>query len=135
MFLMLSFLIGSATAQTYPAYHISDAEFERVVSAEYRKCMDSSGGVTAAMRDCSATEFDRLDAKLNAEYRNAMSRLQPNDRVKLRQLERDWLKARWRECDRSMAKEAGGTMALVISDGCRLSELARRTVWLQRYGR
>ena len=134
---LVAILLGTAPTSPVPysSFQISDAEFERVVSPDYKACLASSGGVTVQMRDCSAAEFGRLDAKLNAEYRSAMSRLQQNVRLKLRQFERDWLKVRWRECDRKMAEEDGGTLALVISDGCRLSEIARRTVWLRRYGR
>lgn len=118
----------------YSSFRASDADFERVVSVEYKKCEGEAAGVTAEMRDCSAAEFDRLDAQLNDEYREAMLRSRPSERAMLRQLQRRWLATRWRECDLAMAKEEGGTLALLIGDGCRLTEMARRILWLERYG-
>ena len=61
-----------------------------------------------------------------------MARLDPNGKSKLRDAERIWLKLRWKECDRQAARD-GGTSALLNSDGCGISEMARRIVWLQSY--
>src|SRR4051794_15488225 len=103
-------LLGSAAAPPYPSFKITDAEFDRVTSAEYRHCMDKSGGVTASMRDCSGAEFARLDRALNIAYREAMARLDGGGKVTLRDAERQWLKTRWKQCDHKAAEE-GGTLA------------------------
>lgn len=129
-------LSGAAAAmQPYERFRIPDTEAERITSDDYRRCMDASGGVTANMRDCSYAESQRLDVRLNAAYRAAMTRL-PNAaaRARLRALQRRWLATRYRGCDRDMRRE-GGTLGLVIADGCALDEGMRRIAWLERYGR
>lgn len=134
LFSIAAALAVSVAAPDYGSFKISDADFDRVTSHEYRKCLDESGGVTARMRDCSAAEFTRLDRALNIAYRDTLARLDPNGKAKLRVAERIWLNTRWNECDRQSAKEGGGTLALLIADSCGISEMARRTVWLQQYG-
>ena len=127
-------LAGSPVSSPYGSFKLSDAEFERATSHEYRECLDKNGGVTASMRDCSSAEFARLDRALNTAYKDAMARLGPDGKGKLRDAERTWLKVRWRECDRQAAREDGGTLAVLVADGCGIAEMARRIVWLQRYG-
>jgi uncharacterized protein YecT (DUF1311 family) len=139
-FILCILVLGSASAagatQPYERFRISDAEFQRVTSAEYRRCMDTSGGVTSNMRDCSETESLRLDARLNAVYRDAMSRLPtPAARNRLRALERRWVATRYRDCERNARSERGGTLWLIMMDGCGLDEDVRRIAWLERYER
>jgi len=98
--------------------------------------MDTSGGVTANMRDCSYAESQRLDLLLNATYRAALGRLPTMARrLELRQLQRRWLATRYRVCEREAREEGGGTLGLLMLDGCALSEDARRIIWLERFGR
>lgn len=134
MTILLSVVAALAVAPPYTSFKISDADFERVTSHEYRECLDKSGGVTASMRNCSSTEFTRLDRELNIAYRDAMARLDPHGKAKLRNAERIWLKVRWQGCERQAAEEEGGTLALLILDSCVILEMTRRVVWLQRYG-
>jgi uncharacterized protein YecT (DUF1311 family) len=134
----LLLLLGGAAApmQSFERFRISNAESERVVSGAYRRCMDASGGVTANMRDCSHAESQRLDLRLNAAYRAAMARLPAAAaRARLRALQRSWLAARYRRCDRAAREEGGGTLGLIMMDDCALGEVTRRIVWLERYGR
>jgi uncharacterized protein YecT (DUF1311 family) len=128
---------SAATAmQSYERFRVSDAESERLMSADYRRCMDASGGVTANMRDCAEAEGRRLDARLNAAYRDAMTRLPTSAaRTRLRLLERRWVATRYHGCERSARSERGGTLWLVMMDGCSLDEDVRRILWLERYGR
>ncbi|MBN9548571.1 MAG: DUF1311 domain-containing protein [Alphaproteobacteria bacterium] len=73
---------------------------------------------------------------LNIAWRAAMSRM-PNDeaRSRLRQLQREWIKTRWAECDEQVAQSgmAGGTGSLLIHDNCQLGVIARRISWLEDY--
>lgn len=132
-------LIGATTASAmkpYERFRISDAESERITSADYDRCMDGSGGVTANMRDCSEAEGRRLDVRLDGAYRSAMARLPAaSARARLRALERRWVTTRYRHCDRDARSERGGTLWLIIMDACAIDEDVRRIVWLERYGR
>jgi uncharacterized protein YecT (DUF1311 family) len=124
---------------SYPSFKLSTAESEQRESKVYARCLDRSGGVTIHMRNCSAAEAERLDALLNSTYRRALARL-PTEaaREELRAQQRQWLKTRYDHCDKEL-EEAGeggpnsGTMALLILDGCGLSEDDRRIAWLERY--
>lgn len=120
----------------YERFHLSESEYERVVSREHFRCIDESGGVTIHLRNCAAMELDRLDVRLNAAYRAAMDRMPTRAaRLRLRNLERRWLAVRWDECRREARIHEGGTLALIQIDGCAINEVARRTAWLERYGR
>ena len=137
--LYIALLSGASAAAAVPAYErfrASDAETERVISDDYRHCMDASGGVTANMRDCSEAEGRRLNTRLTTAYRAAMARLPTaSARARLRALERRWVATRYRHCDREARSEGGGTMALLIMDSCATDEDVRRIVWLEHYGR
>ena len=136
---LLAFAFGSVLAASagpvpYSRFQITDADYSSMVSREYGRCIDKSGGVTVAMRGCSAAEFDRLDEHLNRQYRQGMWRL-PSGRARLflRLSQRGWLNTRWAACAGRLVEEGRGTMALLEGDSCRLAEMARRTVWLRRY--
>jgi uncharacterized protein YecT (DUF1311 family) len=131
--ILLSATVASATP-SYERFRLTDAVDEGMTSPEYDRCLEASEGITINMRDCASAEQDRLDIRLNAAYRTAMARL-PNQaaRNRLRDLERRWLATRWNECHRE-ADEETGTMGLLMLDGCELSEMERRIVWLERYG-
>ena len=125
---------ASATG-SYERFRVGDAEWERLTSREFDRCMDASGGVTLNMRECSSVEYGRLDRRLNAVYRTAMARLPDRAaRHRLRALERRWLVARQEQCDRVFTR-FGGTIEFLDYDACALDELVRRIAWLERYSR
>ena len=111
-------------------------QVEPRLSPAFGECIKSSGGVTAAMRDCTAQEYQRLDQKLNETWRMTMARM-PDDRSRsaLRQLQREWIKTRWAECDEQLALSGsgGGTADLLVYDNCQLGVTARRISWLETY--
>ncbi|MDZ3832411.1 MAG: lysozyme inhibitor LprI family protein [Sphingopyxis sp.] len=121
---------GIASEQAAPLH------METPISEAYGDCIGASGGVTAAMRDCSAQEYARLDARLNASWRTTMARLSGEAaQAQLRRSQREWLRTRWAECDESVAKSgmAGGTGALLIYDSCQIRVLAQRIAWIENY--
>lgn len=111
-------------------------QVESRLSPAFGECIKSSGGVTVAMRDCMAQEHERLDQKLNETWRTTMARM-PGDqaRSRLRQLQREWIKTRWAECDEQVAQSGmgGGTADLLVYDSCQLEVIARRLSWLETY--
>jgi uncharacterized protein YecT (DUF1311 family) len=127
-----------AAAQDYSRFQLTAAQERAFDSPPYNRCLDSSGGVTIHMRNCAAAELDRLDVRLNQSYRAAISRL-PNRATKigLRNLQRRWLRTRWEACHRQVDEDPamGGTLGLIVLDGCEISEVQRRIGWLEAYGR
>ena len=95
-------------------------------SAAFSRCMDASGGVTVAMRDCAAAEHKLQDARLNREYAALTRLLQTPQRRQLVKAQRAWLAYRGAECDFRSGREGGGTLGLIISDSCWLEFTARR---------
>jgi uncharacterized protein YecT (DUF1311 family) len=45
---------------------------DRLDTSTYKKCMESAGGVTDAMRECTADELERQDKMLNDTYKVVM---------------------------------------------------------------
>jgi uncharacterized protein YecT (DUF1311 family) len=122
-----------ATAAAVPSMAQTQGEIEARYTPAFARCMDRSGGVTIAMRDCSATELAIQDAQLNTTYRKLMRRLDPVQRERLRAGERQWIVSRESECSERANLDGGGTIALLIRDSCWLGETISRTIWLERY--
>jgi uncharacterized protein YecT (DUF1311 family) len=122
-----------ATPFEYEKFSMSRAETRQAESARYRNCMEKSGGVTAAMRSCNGDEFTRVDALLNRQYKRTMARLNAPAKTKLRATQRSWIKTRYDECEREFEGEKGGSLWFIEMDGCSITEVSRRTLWLQRY--
>ncbi|MEQ7874163.1 lysozyme inhibitor LprI family protein [Sphingomonas sp. ASV193] len=129
--------LGLALLSTaIPDYsRFSSANKSTIASVIFERCMAASGGVTSNIRDCSEAEGKRLDAMLNHEYRAAMTRLAPQQRSRLRALERQWIKTRYRGCVESGKSEEGGTIWLLMMDACGLAENGNRILWLRTVGR
>jgi uncharacterized protein YecT (DUF1311 family) len=103
---------------------------EAPASPAYDACMVAAGGVTLAMRNCSAAEYRRLDHELNQRY-TALMRTLPRGRAReLRAAERQWLAERKRTCDRAGAEAEGGTLQLVLVDNCYVERLRERVAVL-----
>ena len=105
-------------------------------SPQFRQCVQGSGGVTAAMQNCMAGEYRRLDRALNVAYREALRRLPSNAaRSRLRDLQRTWLKTRWDICIEEVARSgmAGGSGGQLVEAGCRLRVVSDRAQWLREY--
>lgn len=115
-----------ATAQT-------QSQIERRYTPDYNTCMDASGGVTASMMDCSGTEIERQDARLNQAYVMVMRSLLPAKKGALRNLERIWIKQRDAKCSRKARAEGGGSMGGLIYSGCILDETIKRRIFLETY--
>lgn len=100
-------------------------------SAAYGRCTEASGGVTAALLDCGAAEYARLDALLNVAYRKANAGLSPPQKTLLRDSQRAWLANRDATCSLMSRLGDRGTMALLVDQQCLLEQTAARTQWLE----
>jgi uncharacterized protein YecT (DUF1311 family) len=100
---------------------------EESYSPAYKACMDKSGGVTAGMLDCGNAEYAKLDAALNAAYREASKELSPEQRNLLRDTQRSWLAYRDSSCSFMSRLGDRGTMASLTDQSCLMSVTAERT--------
>jgi uncharacterized protein YecT (DUF1311 family) len=91
-------------------------------------------GNTANINECTDTEYSRLDGRLNASYQNALRRLSRQKAAALRSDERGWLATRDEKClaDLKEEREGGGTIYSILIRDCRLEELKRRILWIER---
>ena len=72
--LLMAFLaIGSAQAF---------GQERDLLSAEYSKCIEQSGGTDPGMLDCMGAEAERQDKRLNDVYKKLMNELKPERRKK-----------------------------------------------------
>jgi uncharacterized protein YecT (DUF1311 family) len=94
-------------------------------SLSYQRCMDMSGGVTSNMRACSKQELSYQDKLLNRYYKQAIKVLDNKKRKELRQVQRQWIKYRDAKCGFDYGL-TGGTMDLIIGDGCLVDMTAQR---------
>jgi uncharacterized protein YecT (DUF1311 family) len=124
--LIAALVATSASAQT-------QSQIEKRYSPEYAECMDASGGVTSDMMDCTGSEIDIQDARLNQAYALVMRPLAKPRKDTLRGLQRAWIKQRDGKCARASDEEGGGSMAGLIYAGCILDETIKRTIFLENY--
>lgn len=94
-------------------------------SPTYSKCVDKSGGVTSLMLECDEKEYKVQDAKLNKMYQSAMSKLDPQGKNKLKNVQRIWVQYKEAKCGFYYGL-SGGTMDLINSSECTLQETALR---------
>ena len=88
-------------------------------SADWKRCLDKSGGVTASMLDCNSAEWDREDKRLNKVYGNVMSKLSPDRKKQLQTVQRLWIQYTRANCD-FWDDPDSGTAANLAASSCRL---------------
>jgi len=118
-----------------PAADPAAADFEARYTPAYKSCLnsgDAAAGVTPAMVDCIAEELKVQDERLNLQYATAMHSLPPNEALKLRDEQRQWIKDRDAKCQAAAA--SGGTIDRLNGPSCLLDETILRTIALERVG-
>jgi uncharacterized protein YecT (DUF1311 family) len=109
---------------------------DRLDTPTYKKCMESAGGVTAAMRECTAEELVRQDKMQNDTYKVVMhSMVNDARKIRLRDAEREWLKRTKKKCDAAGAAFDNGTAGPLAIDDCYMSETESRTLYLRKLKR
>ena len=94
-------------------------------SSAYQRCLDNSGGVTIAMRECNAQELRYQDGLLNRHYKALMSRLSPAKKAELKKTQRLWIKYRDANCG-FYAGLTGGTIDIINAGSCHVEMTACR---------
>jgi len=59
-----------------------------LLTAEYSKCIEQSGGTDPGMLDCMGAEAERQDKRLNDAYKKLMNELKPERRKELQEAQR-----------------------------------------------
>ena len=102
-----------------------------VTSPQMKRCLDASGGVTAAMRECQSEEIARQDKRLNQVYQSLMRRVSEKQASELRTAQRAWLAYREATCGLIFTFGTGGTIDLINVGGCEVDSRARRVKFLE----
>jgi uncharacterized protein YecT (DUF1311 family) len=85
------------------------------------------------MNICADKDYRKVDAVLNAVYRDAMKGLEDHDRGLLREAQRAWIKFRDAECTYTSASNEGGSIYPLVYSGC-LTELTKARIKQLRAG-
>ena len=108
--LLLTAFLALASAQTY-------GQEKDLLSADYSKCIEQSGGTDAGMLDCMGAEAERQDKKLNDVYKKLMNQLTPARKKQLQEAQRIWIKYIEANCDFYLDPD-GGTAARLAASEC-----------------
>jgi uncharacterized protein YecT (DUF1311 family) len=106
-------------------FALSSVQAEERTSGDYAACLDKSGGVTLAMKDCIREELERQDLRLNGAYKNLMDSLPENRKAQLRDAQRKWIAFRDANCGFYYDPQ-GGSAARLASDECVVTLTAER---------
>jgi uncharacterized protein YecT (DUF1311 family) len=88
-------------------------------SADWKKCIDAAGGSDSNMKDCNDAEAERQDKKLNEVYKKLMSKLPPDRKKQLQEVQRLWIKYTDANCG-FLDDPDGGTAARLAASSCLL---------------
>lgn len=105
-------------------------------SAAYSACVSRAEGETSALVDCSSEELAKQDARLNKAYKTAMGVLSAENKQKLLDAQRLWVKFRDADCGVYYSL-SGGTMDMLNGSGCELAmtkERAESLEWIAQNG-
>jgi uncharacterized protein YecT (DUF1311 family) len=117
----------------YLTFKPTQRQFSAMLSPTFKACADNSGGVTAAINECTWSEYARLDRRLNTSYQTKIARLSRTKVQRLRSEQRGWLATRDETClnDLKEERENGGTIYSILLSSCQLEELQRRILWIE----
>jgi uncharacterized protein YecT (DUF1311 family) len=126
---------ANALSAGYATFAPTASQLATLGGASYARCLEQSGSNTGGMLNCIDSEYSRLDARLNRSYRAKIRALPLRRMMALRSDERLWLATRDEACLAELKdeREAGGSIYTVDLRTCRLEELKRRIVWVERW--
>lgn len=101
-------------------------------SQENDACLTRAHGDSQKMLSCNGAEIERQDLLLNEAYRIVMARLNPQQRIVLRDYERRWLALRDRQCAQESSARPGRIDEVEYSR-CILTEVTSRREWVENY--
>ena len=103
------------------AENFCDGKTPHPIDVWFDKAMEKTEGVTVNIRNVQGEAYSRWDKELNRVYNELMDRLNDNDKNRLREAQRAWVKFRDTEFELLWADglygHIGGTLApIVVSD-------------------
>src|SRR6478609_8820504 len=122
--LLMAFLVF-ASAQTF-------GQERELLSAEYSKCIEQSGGTDPGMLDCIVAEAERQDKRLNDVYKKLMNELKPERKKELQEAQRLWIKYTEVNCNFYLDPN-GGTAARLAASECPVLAKAARAKELENF--
>ena len=123
--LLLMAFVVFASAQTF-------GQEKALLSAEYSKCIEQSGGTDPGMLDCMGAEAERQDKRLNDVYKKLMNELKPERKRQLQEAQRLWIKYIEANCDFYLDPD-GGTAARLAASECPVLAKAARAKELENF--
>lgn len=124
---------GEAVANNPEAREIAAqdvAAHDRLLRDSYHECAASNDGSTWKMQDCIEEEFEYQDARLNAIYRELLSKLPGAQKTRIREGERQWLSEMEMSC--SWDAENEGQAQRIAANICSLRKTAERVAELEK---
>lgn len=99
-------------------------------SPTYTQCMDKASS-TVAMSACIEDETKLQDDRLNRVYKQLLGKLDAPQQKSLREVQRDWISFRDKNC-KFHVQASGGTMAQLEGGMCVLDMTRERAAELER---
>lgn len=99
------------SAMSLAKHDTDDLEIERggmKFRDSYTDCAQAGTGATDEILACIAEEFEYQDARLNSAYRRLMHQLSDEQKVRLRDEQKDWLSEMGKKCRWDPEIEGGG---------------------------
>jgi uncharacterized protein YecT (DUF1311 family) len=123
--LLLMAFLAVASAQAF-------GQEKDLLSAEYTKCIEHSGGTDPGMLDCMGAEAERQDKRLNDVYKKLMDELKPERKKELQEVQRLWIKYTEANCNFYLDPD-GGTAARLAASECPVLAKAARAKELENF--
>ena len=132
--LTLVFILSSSSAMS--SENFCDTGKPHQIDLWYESAMKDVGGITVNIRNVQSEAYARWDKVLNRVYSDIMAKLNEQDKVKLRDSQRAWIKFRDAEVKwlwSGAMYGQGGTLAPVIVSDISRGYVRQRVCDLMRY--
>ncbi len=135
--LMLGVIVAPACTQAQTNSSSVQADYTSAM-AEYQKihirptmmeCLNKADANTYLDRQCYQVESIFQNKRINEAYKILLAKLDAEDKLKLRNEERDWIKHRDSEC--ALSEADAGQSGLLDREECLISETAKRATELE----
>ena len=110
------------------------AELDRA-TADYRRCIDNSEGITSNMADCDGAMSDVLNPLIERAYAAAATGLSPARKRWLDASQKAWMASREPHCLSGLDHSGGyyGTLEMLMLEACLIDSEEQRIRWLVRH--
>lgn len=127
MFMMLIGIIGFSAGGNYETSLI-----KRMETLEMKMKEDLDSGITADMRNATATLYEAWDSELNKVYKLVMDKLSKKEKEKLRESQREWVKKKESRANEASKGFEGGTYENLSYGQVALAMMKEKTIELAR---